>query len=69
MNLYNLSDKIVFKILKDINFGYLEVTNYQGQIFRFGNKEDNLKGFIKIKKPNFTYNLIKGGSVGLQNHI
>ena len=64
MNLYNLSDKIVFKILKDINFGYLEVTNFQGQIFRFGNKEDNLKGSIKIKKPNFTYNLIKGGSVG-----
>ena len=25
MNLYNISDKIVFKILKDINNGYLEI--------------------------------------------
>ena len=64
MNLYNLSDKIVFNILKDINSGYLELTNYQGQIFKFGNKEDSLKAYIRIKKPNFTYNLIKGGSVG-----
>ena len=43
MNLYNLSDKIVFKILKDINFGYLEITNFDGQIFKFGNKKDSFK--------------------------
>ena len=59
MNLYNLSDKIVFSILKDISSGYLEITNYQGKILRFGNKDDTLKAYIKIKKPNFTYNLIK----------
>ena len=64
MNLYNLSDKIVFSILKDISSGYLEITNYQGKILRFGNKDDTLKAYIKIKKPNFTYNLIKGGSIG-----
>ncbi len=64
MNLYNLSDKIVFNVLKDINSGYLEITNHQGEIFKFGNKSDSLKAYIKIKKPNFTYNLIKGGSIG-----
>ncbi len=64
MNLYKLSDKIVFNILRDINFGYLKIINYQGEIFEFGNKDDSLKAFLKIKKPNFTYNLIKGGSVG-----
>ena len=28
MNLNNFSDKIVFNILKDIKFGYLEITNH-----------------------------------------
>ena len=64
MNLYNLSDKIVFNILKDINSGYLEIVNHRGKIFKFGKKDDSLKAYIKIKKPDFTYNLIKGGSVG-----
>ena len=64
MNLYNFSDKIVFRILQDINSGYLEITNFDGEILKFGNPEDSLKANIKIKKPNFTFNLIKGGSIG-----
>ena len=64
MNLYNISDKIVFKVLKDINNGYLEITKIDGKLIRFGNPEHSLKAFIKIKKPNFTFNLIKGGSIG-----
>ena len=64
MNLNKLSDKIVFKILKDIKYGYLEIINYQGETFKFGNKDDSLKAYLKIKKPNFTYNLIKCGSIG-----
>ena len=64
MNLYNISDKIVFKILKDINTGYLEIKKIDGTLIRFGNPEHSLKAFIKIKKPNFTFNLIKGGSIG-----
>ena len=39
MIIHNLFDKIVFNILKDINFGYLEITNHRGEIFKFG-KED-----------------------------
>ena len=64
MNLYNISDKIVFKILKDINTGYLEIKKIDGKLIRFGNPEHSLKAFLKIKKPNFTFNLIKGGSIG-----
>ena len=64
MNLYKISDKIVFNILKDIDSGYLEITNFLGENFKFGNKDDPLKAYLKIKKPNFTFNLIKGGSIG-----
>ena len=64
MNLYTLSDKIVFNILKDIEYGYLEILTYQGRLIKFGNKDETLKAKIKIKKPNFTFNLIKGGSIG-----
>ncbi|WP_440670083.1 class I SAM-dependent methyltransferase [Candidatus Pelagibacter sp. HIMB1483] len=64
MNFYNFADKIVFKILQDIESGYLEITSFDGVIMKFGNPEDSLKANIKIKKPNFTFNLIKGGSIG-----
>ncbi len=64
MGLYNFSDQIVFKILKDIKYGYLEITKYNGELLKFGNPNSPLKSVLKIKKPNFTFNLIKGGSVG-----
>ena len=64
MALYKFSDKIVFNILSDIKVGYLEITNYQGEVLKFGNPQDNLKAKLKIKKPNFSFNLIKGGSIG-----
>ena len=64
MNLYKLSDKIVFNTLKNIDSGYLEIINFNGEIIKFGHSEDSLKAKIIIKKPNFTFNLIKGGSIG-----
>ena len=64
MNLYSISDKIVFKILQEINNGYLEIKKLDGELIRFGNPKHSLKAYIKIKKPNFTFNLIKGGSIG-----
>jgi len=64
MGLYNFSDQIVFKILKDIKHGYLEIIKYNGELLKFGNPNSPLKSVLKIKKPNFTFNLIKGGSVG-----
>ena len=65
MSLYNISDQIVFKILRDIEHGYLEITKNNGEVLKFGNPNSSLKSCLKIKKPNFTFNLIKGGSVGL----
>ena len=50
MALNKFSDKIVFSILSKINVGYLEITNYQGKVFRFGNPQDDLKAQLKIKK-------------------
>ena len=64
MNLYNISDKIVFKILQDINNGYLEIEKLDGELIKFGNPKHSLKAYIRIKKPNFTFNLIRGGSIG-----
>ena len=64
MNINIFSDKIVFTTLKKIEFGYLELTNHNGELYNFGNPKNSLKADIKIKNPNFTFNLIKGGSVG-----
>ena len=64
MGLYNFSDQIVFKTLRDIEHGYLEITKHNGELLKFGNPNSPLKSVLRIKKPNFTFNLIKGGSVG-----
>ena len=64
MNLYKISDKVVFSSLNNIKSGYLEITNHDGSIFKFGNPNDLLKANLEIKKSNFNFNLIKGGSVG-----
>ncbi|RPG96998.1 MAG: class I SAM-dependent methyltransferase [Candidatus Pelagibacter sp. TMED239] len=64
MNLFRISDKIVFNTLKNIKFGYLEITNHNGELLKFGNPRDPLKANLEIKNSNFTFNLIRGGSVG-----
>ena len=64
MNLYTISDKVVFSSLNNIKYGYLEITNHNGNLLKFGNPTDPLKANLAIKKQNFTFNLIKGGSVG-----
>ena len=64
MFLYTASDKLVFSILKKINYGYLEITAFDGSILKFGNPKDSLKSNLIIRKSNFTYNLISGGSIG-----
>ena len=64
MGIYNISDQIVFKILRNIEQGYLEILKYDGELLKFGNPNSSLKSVLKIKKPSFSFNLIKGGSVG-----
>jgi len=65
MILEKISDNFVFKALKYIKYGHLKLTNYNGNIFYFGNNKENLKAEIKINKPGFTLNVIKKGSIGL----
>ena len=48
MNLFKISDKIVFNTLKDIKFGYLEITNHSGELLKFGNPRDPLKANLDI---------------------
>ena len=60
-----ISDSFVFKTLKHIKYGHLKLTNFNGNIFYFGNNKENLKAEIKINKPGFTLNVIKKGSIGL----
>ncbi|MDC3068935.1 cyclopropane-fatty-acyl-phospholipid synthase family protein [Candidatus Pelagibacter sp.] len=64
MVLYNFTDKIVFQTLRDIEHGQLEIIKHSGEVLKFGNHQSPLKAVLKIKKPNFTFNLIKGGSIG-----
>ena len=65
MILHKIADKIIFNILKRIRVGYLEITSISGELLKFGNYEDKLKADLKIKSSALSYNLIKGGSVGL----
>jgi cyclopropane-fatty-acyl-phospholipid synthase len=65
MILHKIADKIIFNILKRISVGYLEITSISGEFFKFGNYDDKLKADLKIKSSSLSYNLIKGGSVGL----
>ena len=65
MILHKIADKIIFNILKRISVGYLEITSISGELLKFGNYDDRLKADLKIKSSSLSYNLIKGGSVGL----
>ena len=65
MILHRIADKIIFNILHKINVGYLEITSSSGELLKFGNYDDKLKADLNIKSSALSYNLIKGGSVGL----
>ena len=65
MIIYKISDTIVFNALKNIKYGFLEITKIDGEILKFGNPEDHLKVSLTIKDESLTYNLIKSGSIGL----
>ena len=64
MFLNKISDKLVFNFLSKIDYGYLEIKTFDGELLKFGNQEEPLSANIIIKKPNFNYNLIRGGSIG-----
>ena len=59
------SDNLVFGALKFIRHGQLELTNFDGKKYNFGEKDKNLNVSIKVNKPGFTFNVIRKGSIGL----
>ena len=65
MIINKISDKIVFNTLKNIKYGYLEITNFYGEVLSFGNINEDLRVKIFIKHPTLNYNLIRKGSIGL----
>ena len=65
MNLNKISDKLIFKTLKFIKHGNIELINHDNKNYNFGDPGEKLKVTIKINKPGPTYQIIKSGSVGL----
>ncbi len=59
------SDNLVFSTLKFIKYGHLELTNFDGKKYNFGEKHKNLNVRLKINEPGFTFNVIRKGSIGL----
>ena len=49
MILNQLSDKFVFKTLKYIKYGHLKLTNFNGDVYYFGNEKKTLKLKLKLK--------------------
>ena len=65
MSLFKISEKIILNKLKKIEYGSLKLINYDGQVFHFGNLEDELTADIKINNEKFYFNIIVGGSSAL----
>ena len=63
-----ITDKIVFSNSKNMKFGYITVTNYDGKKF-YGRYKKSLKKARLLLKPGFTINIINKGSIGLARVI
>ena len=60
-----ISDNLVFSALKFIRYGQLELTNFDGKKYYFGEENQRLNVKLKINKPGITFNIIqKAGSGG-----
>ena len=69
MLLNNVADKLVFKFLSKINYGYLELTTFDGNVLKFGNPNDKLQANILIKKQNFNYKPSTSVEDGVSNFV
>ena len=65
MNFVSVSDKIVLSALKNIKFGRISLTNYDGKNIVLGQNDSKLNANLIIKKPGFTFDIINKGSIGL----
>ena len=50
-----ISNSFVFKILKHIKHGHLKLTDFNDDVFYFGDEKENLKAEIKINQPGFFF--------------
>ena len=51
MRLATLSDKIVFSALKNIKYGKIIISNYDGKTYSLGSNDHSLHAKLVIKKP------------------
>ena len=51
--------------LKKISYGYLNLVDYNGKEYFFGDNKSFLKVKIKINNPSFCFNILRKGSSGL----
>ena len=51
--------------LKKISYGYLNLVDYNGKEYFFGDNKSFLKAKIKINNPSFCFNILRKGSSGL----
>ena len=65
MIINKISNNFVLKVLKNIKHGHLKLTNFNRDVFYFGDERESLKPEIKVNKPDFFLNVIKNGSIGL----
>ena len=61
----NFTDKIVFSLLSKIKYGRINLKNFDGKDFIFGDPKSNLETDLIIKKSGFFFEIISKGSVGL----
>ena len=61
----NISDKLVFKTLRQIKHGKLTLINHDGKKYLFGEEDKSLNVELKINKPGLTFEIISKGSIGL----
>ena len=63
--LYYISDLFVFRNLRKISYGYLNLVDAHGKEYSFGDSKSFLKAKLKINNPSFCFNILRGGSSGL----
>ncbi len=61
----NISDKLVFKTLRQIKHGKLTLINHDGKKYLFCEEDKSLNVELKINKPGLTFEIISKGSIGL----
>ena len=65
LSINSIADKFVFYNLKNIDYGYLHLTDSKGREYFFGDRNSALKANVKINSSKFSLKLLTKGSSGL----